>query len=80
MRYSFVGEVTSGRPNHYGEVKYLTLPYSGLKISYSTKYIDNYEPDSDAFYPDIKIGTSFIDYKNGIDPVFEFIRKNKKND
>lgn len=72
---TFIGEVTSGRPNHYGEVKYLTLPSSGLKINYSTKYFNKYKPDSDAFYPDIKIETRFIDYKNGIDPVFEFIRR-----
>jgi len=70
----FVGEETSGRPNHYGEIKYLVLPSSGLKISYSTKYFRISEPDADAFYPDIKIETSFQDYNKGIDPVFEYIR------
>ena len=71
---TFVGEPTGGRPNHYGEIKYLTLPVSGLKISYSTKYFNKYSPDSDSFYPDIEIETSFDDYKNGIDPVFEYIK------
>lgn len=71
---TFIGEITTGRPNHYGEIKYLTLPSSGLKISYSTKYFDNYKPDTDAFYPDFEIGTSFQDYQKGIDPVFEYIR------
>jgi hypothetical protein len=53
---TFIGEVTSGRPNHYGEIKYLTVR------------------PNDAFYPDIEIETSFLDYKNGIDPVYEYIR------
>lgn len=70
----FVGSVTGGRPNHYGEVKQLTLPSSGLKVSYSTKYFNNYVPDSDAFYPDCEVETTFQDYKNGIDPVYEYIK------
>ena len=71
---TFVGEVTSGRPNHYGEVKYLILPSSGLKLSYSTKYFNKYIPDENAFYPDIEIETSFQDFKTGIDPVYEYIK------
>jgi hypothetical protein len=71
---TFIGSLTSGRPNHYGEVKYITLPGSGLKVSYSTKYFNKYKPDTDSFYPDVTIETSFQDYKNGIDPVYEYIR------
>jgi hypothetical protein len=33
-----VGEATGGRPNHYGEVRSITLPNSQLRVSYSTKY------------------------------------------
>ena len=75
---TFVGEVTSGRPNHYGEVKYLTLPSSGPIIGYSTKHFTKYEPDTDAFYPDVIIETSFDDFNNGVDPVFEYIRRAKQ--
>ena len=70
----FVGEETSGKPNHYGDTRNIKLPSSGLVISYSTKYIEYSDDNSDSFIPDIKIETSFLNYKNGIDPVFEYIR------
>lgn len=33
-----VGEITSGKPNHFGEVKNFLLPNSRLQVNYSTKY------------------------------------------
>lgn len=33
-----VGEPTGGRPNHFGEVRTITLPNSQLQVSYSTKH------------------------------------------
>jgi hypothetical protein len=33
-----VGEDTGGAPNHFGEVRSFTLPNTGLKVNYSTKY------------------------------------------
>ena len=70
----FVGEETSGKPNAYGEIKYILLPSSGLRISYSTKYFNRREHETDSFYPDVNIETRFQDYNKGIDPVFEFIK------
>jgi len=34
----FVGEPTSGSPNHYGEVEAFILPNSHIRVEYSTKY------------------------------------------
>jgi len=73
----FVGDLTSGKPNSYGEIKKMSLPSSGLVLSYSTKYFELCEQDKDAFYPDVLIETSFHDYNSGIDPVFEYIRTTK---
>ncbi len=69
----FVGEPTGGRPNHYGEVKSFSLPNSGLKVRYSTKYFTHSKTDDNSFYPDHEITTRFEDYKNGIDPVVDWI-------
>ena len=63
----FVGEPTGGKPNHYGEVKYLELRHSGLYIRYSTKYYHLIEDEQLSFVPDIELPVSFDDYLMGID-------------
>jgi hypothetical protein len=74
----FIGEETSGKPNHYGETANLVLSNSGLQISYSTKYFKNSDIDTNSFKPDILIETNFSEYKQGIDPVFEYIKQYNK--
>ena len=71
----FVGEETSGKPNHFGEIKLLELPNSGLKIQYSTKYFKNSETDLKSITPDYKIEESFKDFIKGHDPVYDWIIK-----
>lgn len=73
---TIVGESTSGKPNHYGEVRSFNLPKSKLEVYYSTKYFKRVEDDLGTIKPDIEIKTSFDDFINGIDPAFEWI-KNK---
>jgi hypothetical protein len=68
----FIGEPTGGKPNCFGEVKYLELKNSGLYVRYSTKYyhlIDNDEELS--FVPDILSKVSFNDYINGVDSAMD---------
>ncbi len=71
---SIVGEETSGKPNHFGEVRSFKLPYSGLNVSYSTKYFTRSANNEKTIKPDISIESDFKDYRNGIDPVYEWIR------
>lgn len=70
----FVGEETSGKPNHFGEVKNFQLPSSQLQINYSTKYFKRTDESLHAIIPDVNIETSFSDYARGIDPVYEWIK------
>jgi hypothetical protein len=70
----FIGEETSGKPNHYGDIRSIILPSSKLRIDYSTKYFKYSNEDLKCFKPDIIIETSFSDYKSGIDPVYEYIK------
>ncbi|MFA6335139.1 MAG: S41 family peptidase [Bacteroidales bacterium] len=69
----FVGEETSGKPNHFGEIKLLQLPSSGLKIQYSTKYFKNSTLDINTITPDHIVDVSFKDFKRGHDPVYDWI-------
>ena len=70
-----VGEITSGKPNHYGEVRSFTLPNSKLQVNYSTKFFKKVETDIGTIKPDIEIETSYSEFINGIDPIFEWIKK-----
>ncbi len=71
---TIIGEETSGKPNHYGNIKYFHLPYSNIKISYSTRYFNLYKGTDNTIKPDIAIVRTFKDYKNGIDPIYEFVK------
>ncbi len=70
-----VGEETSGKPNHFGEVREMKLPYSGLIVRYSTKYFKETNKDVNTVTPDKIIEASFKDFKEGRDPVYEWIAK-----
>lgn len=70
----FVGEETSGKPNHFGEVKNFKLPSSGIRVDYSTKYFKQTDEKVTTISPDIKLEPSFSDFARGIDPVYEWIK------
>jgi hypothetical protein len=69
----FYGEPTGGKLNHYGEIKYLTLPFLKLTVSYSTKYFKYIEGDEPSLAPDVSIELTLDDYLALRDPVLEAI-------
>ena len=74
----FVGEETSGKPNHYGEIKDFELPNSKLILTYSTYYfVRTKKKNVNSLKPDYTIESTIEDHKNGIDPVFEFVKNYK---
>lgn len=70
---SFIGQPTSGKPNHYGSVGDFTLPNSKLTVKYSTIYVKTGDDESDSFMPDKTIEVSIDDYVNKKDPILEYI-------
>lgn len=70
---AFIGESTSGKPNHYGSVKNFSLPNSKLNVQYSTKYVKSGDDERDSFIPDKTIELSIDDYVNKKDPVLDYI-------
>ena len=72
---TFIGEETSGKPNHFGQVKSFQLPNSGIKVNYSTKYFKRTDGKVSTLSPEIKLESSFSDFDNGIDPAYEWIKK-----
>jgi hypothetical protein len=73
----FFGEPTGGKPNHFGEVKTLTLPRTKLEVSYSTKYFPQSFEDTPSLMPDVTIELSIADYRARRDPVLEAILSGK---
>ena len=73
---TFVGEPTGGKPNSYGEVKFLSLASSGLLIRYSTNYYELIDDDTQsAFIPDVLFDVRAADFADGIDPCMDWIVK-----
>jgi len=72
-----IGEETAGKLNHYGEVKKMKLPTSGLLLYYSTDFfqLDAKQSEQNTINPDILIERSFNNYLNGIDPVYEYVKQ-----
>lgn len=71
----FIGEETSGKPNHFGEIDKFTLPNSGLIVYYSKNYFKKSDEDLNSLKPDFDTSVSIEDAINGIDPSFEFVKK-----
>ncbi|MEM1120687.1 MAG: hypothetical protein AAGJ18_09575 [Bacteroidota bacterium] len=69
-----VGAPSGGSPNHYGEVRTLVLPATKLEVYHSTDYFKFVEEEMDAVYPDVEIATNYEQIRNGIDPVYEYVR------
>jgi len=66
-----VGEATGEKLNGYGEVRPLTLPNSGLKMQYSTKFFHLGKDDESALKPDVLAAATLSDALAGRDPVLE---------
>lgn len=71
----FIGEETAGKPNHFGEVKNFRLPSSNIYVNYSTKYFKNTDEEVNTFSPDITIEMNFSDLKQGIDPIYQWVKE-----
>jgi tetratricopeptide (TPR) repeat protein len=77
----FVGEPTGSRPNFVGETNIISMPYSSLRVSCSSRYWQNYLSDDYRKWiaPQLGVKYYYEDYKNGVDPamneIIKFINK-----
>jgi hypothetical protein len=72
LHATLVGEPTGGKPSSYGEVKYVTLPNSKLKVQFTSKWFGS-EKDSEptALVPDLSAPRTIADALAGRDPALE---------
>lgn len=71
---TLVGEPTAERPNHFGEVRSFGLPNSQLTVYYSTKFMRMVPGDPATLQPDVLIDMRFEDFRQGKDPVLDYVR------
>lgn len=69
----FVGELTGGNINHFGELKTFELPNSKIRVNYSTKYWENWKNHDGAFKPDIETSYTLSDFLKSYDKALEII-------
>ena len=72
---TIIGEPTIEKPVHDGNKDFLKLPNSGLQIFYPTALRPLAKGSRDALYPDITVEMTFDAFKNGRDPVLDYVRK-----
>jgi C-terminal processing protease CtpA/Prc len=66
-----IGEPTSGKPNHFGQVDEATLPHTGWRLSHSTTFIRTVDGDPPALMPDHAIPLRVAPYLEGIDEALQ---------
>lgn len=72
-KVTLVGEETSGKPNHFGEVNRFVLPESRLIVSYPTRYFTLLDEDLPTIVPDVLTPLGFDQFMKGIDPAMEAV-------
>jgi hypothetical protein len=70
-----IGEPPGEVPNSYQEARSFILPNSHLTIRYSARYYRFLRTDSKALIPDQQIPPDWDSYRNGSDPVLDYVLK-----
>lgn len=64
---TLVGQVTGANVNQYGEVKNLILPHTGIRMTWSTKYWENWKGKTGGLEPDVVMPVTWADLQQGMD-------------
>ena len=72
---TFIGQMTAGSINHYGEVRGMYLPNTKLLIGYSTQYWETWKGHNGPLYPDITVNPTLEEFLANKDAALEMIYK-----
>jgi hypothetical protein len=71
-RAILVGEPTGGKPNAYGEWRNFSLPHSGIRVRYSTRFFRLVKgADPPSLLPDLETPVTWEDWRTGRDRALE---------
>ncbi len=71
---TLIGEASGTRPNHYDGIRQFLLPYSRITVQFATQYRPVRKSEARVLTPQIVIPVTFEHFRNGRDPVFDFVR------
>lgn len=77
-RATLLGEPPAQRPNHFGEVRNITLPNSGLTVLSSTRFLRSLPGDPATLTIDKPVPMRFQHFREGRDPVLDYVKTVKK--
>lgn len=69
-----IGEPSGTRPNHYDGIRQFMLPNSHLPVQFGMQYRQVQKGKSNVLAPKVLIPTTFMQYRNGRDPVLDYVR------
>lgn len=72
---TLVGNPTGGNIKVAGDMREYKMKTFPCSLYYSTQYFEDIPGKSGSLQPDVKIPSTFKDYQSGIDPAFEYVRK-----
>jgi len=70
-----IGEPPAQRPNHIADPSYLILPNSRLQVFHGTRPVQVLPGDPDVLQPDIPLELPFEAFREGRDPVLDYVRR-----
>jgi hypothetical protein len=68
-----VGEGTGGNINHFGQIKSFELPYTKMRVTYSTEFWLNWKNHNGALQPDKMVEYSLKNFRNNKDEAIEYV-------
>ncbi|MCS6930221.1 MAG: hypothetical protein NZM43_12100 [Saprospiraceae bacterium] len=70
-----IGEPPAQRPNHFADPSFLTLPNSRLQVFYGTRPVQLVPGNPDALRIDIPMELPFSAFREGLDPLLDYVRR-----
>jgi hypothetical protein len=70
---SLVGEATGGKPNSFGDIRFIDLTAANGNLSYSTKFFRLDPQNRDSVFPDRLVPTTYSLWSSGRDDAMESI-------
>ena len=74
---TLIGEPSGGGTNHFGDIRFFSLPNSGVAVAYSTKYFENTNNPGHTVHPDITVQPTFEQYVDDEDPYLTTILQHR---
>lgn len=71
---TLIGEAPAQRPNHFGDLQSFYLPNSRIQVFHGSRPVSTLPGNPDKLRIDIPVELPFADFRDGRDPVLDYVR------